>query len=108
MRLDNSTGVNDTIKSKVMAGLAGVGLAKTLGNEIKKAVENGSLSVNVRGTVFVPDKQSINISEPERLCDTGQVYRDGVCGEITKGFNLNDGNSYNFNHINQAEIALVY
>ena len=68
-----------------MAGLAGVGLAKTLGNEIKKAVENGSLSVNVRGTVFVPDKQSVNISEPERLCDTGQVYQDGVCGEITMG-----------------------
>ena len=83
VRLDNSTGVNDTMKSKVMAGLAGVGLAKTLGNEIKKAVENGSLSVNVRGTVFVPDKQSVNISEPERLCDTGQMYQDGVCGEIT-------------------------
>ena len=86
-----------------MAGLAGVGLAKTLGNEIKKAVENGSLSVNVRGTVFVPDKQSVNISEPERLCDTGQVYQDGVCGEITMGFNWNDGNSYNFNRINQAQ-----
>lgn len=80
VRLDNSTGVNGTKQSKVLAGLEGVGMARTIGNVIKKAVENGSL--NVHGTVFVPDKKSVNISEPERLCDTGQVYQDELCGEI--------------------------
>lgn len=90
VRLDNSTGVNETKQSKVLAGLAGVGMARTIGNVIKKAVENGSLSLNVHGTVFVPDKKSVNISEPERLCDTGQVYQDELCGEIKNRFHLNN------------------
>ena len=84
MSLDKSTGVNGTKQSKVLAGLAGVKMARTIGNVIKKAVENGSLTLRVRGTVFVPDKQSVYISEPERLCDTGQAYQDGLCGEITR------------------------
>ena len=75
--LDNTTGVNDTKESKISAGLAGVEIAKNISNAIKKAVQ--SLSLIVNGTVFVLDKQSLNVSEPERSCDTGQAYRNGFC-----------------------------
>ena len=81
MLLDNTTGVNDTEESKISAGQAGVEIAKNVSNAIKKAVQNGSLSLIVNGTVFVLDKQSLNISEPERSCDTGQAYRNGVCSK---------------------------
>jgi len=79
--LDNTTGVNDTKESKILAGQAGVEMAKNISNAIKKAVQNGSLSLIINGTVFVLDKQSLNISEPERSCDTGQAYRNGVCSK---------------------------
>ena len=79
MLLDNTTWVNDTKESKISAGIAGLEIAKNISNAIKKAVQNGSLSLIVNGTVFVLDKQSLNISEPERSCDTGQAYRNGVC-----------------------------
>ncbi|CAH3198766.1 unnamed protein product [Porites evermanni] len=64
-------------------------MARTIANVIKKAVENGSLSLNVHGTVFVPDKKSVHISEPERLCDTGQVYQEELCVSCTSGTYLN-------------------
>ena len=64
-----------------MAGMAGVEIAKNLSSEIKTAVEKGSFNLTINGTAFVPDKQSLNISKPERSCNTGQAYRDGVCGK---------------------------
>ena len=78
---DNKTGVNDTKQSKIMEGLAGVEIAKNISSEIKKVVENGTFSLTINGTVFIPDSQSLNISEPERSCDTGQAYREGYCGK---------------------------
>ena len=78
-----------------MAGLAGIKIAKNISSEIKKAVENGSLSLNVRGTVFAPDMESLNISEPERTCDTGQAYKDGVCGNLRNAYNFD--NRYTLN-----------
>ena len=32
--------------------------------------------------MLVPDKKSLNISEPERTCATGQAYREGFCGKL--------------------------
>ena len=55
-------------------------VAKNLSSEIRKAVEIGVLNLTINGTLFVPDKQSLNFSEPEILCATGQSFRDGVCG----------------------------
>ena len=79
--LGNSTGVDDDKQSKIKAGLAGVETAKNLSSEIRKAVETGVLNLTINGTVFVPDRQSLNFSDPEILCAKGQSLRDGVCGK---------------------------
>ena len=59
----------------------GIEIAKNISSKTKKAVENGNFSLNINGTVFLPDVQSLNISEPVRLCNKGQAYRDGICGK---------------------------
>ena len=79
--IDNSTGAGDTKVSKVIAGLVGIKIARNVSIEIRKAVENGSFSFNINGTVFLPDAKSLNISEPVRSCNKGQAYRDGICGK---------------------------
>ena len=72
-----------------MAGLWGMKIAKTIRSKIKQAVKRSSFSFTINGTVFVPDKQSLNISEPKRSCATGQAYRDGVCGKIFNRYKNN-------------------
>ena len=79
--IDNSTGAGDTKVSKVIAGLVGIKIGRNVSIEIRKAVENGSFSFNINGTVFLPDAKSLNISEPVRSCNKGQAYRDGICGK---------------------------
>ena len=80
--LGNSTGVDDEKQSKIEAGLAGVEIAKNLSSEIRKAVEIGVLNLTINGTVFVPDEQSLNFTEPVVLCAKGQSLRDRVCGNL--------------------------
>jgi len=82
VHIDDNIGVNDTNENKIKAGLVGVSIAKKIGSEIRKAVGEGSLSFKVNGNVLVPDKKSLNISEPERTCATGQAYREGFCGKL--------------------------
>ena len=77
-----STVVDDDKQSKIEAGLAGVETAKNLGSEIRKAVEIGVFNLTINGTVFVPDEQSLNFSDPVILCAKGQSFRDGVCGNL--------------------------
>ena len=79
--IDNSTRANDTKDSKVLAGLVGIKIAKNISRDIRKAVENGNFTLNINGTTFLPDAQSMNISEPIRSCNKGQAYRDGICGK---------------------------
>lgn len=81
VNIDNNTGTDDTKKSKIEAGLVGLKIAKNISSEIRKLVERRSFSLNITGTVFFPDKRSLNISEPERTCATGQAYREGFCGK---------------------------
>ena len=80
--LGNSTGVDDEKQSKIEAGLAGVEIAKNLSSEIRKGVEIGVLNLTINGTVFVPDEQSLNFTEPVVLCAKGQSLRDRVCGNL--------------------------
>ena len=82
VHIDDNIGVNDTNENKIKAGLVGVNIAKKIGSEIRKAVGEGSLTFKVNGKVLVPDKKSLNISEPERTCATGQAYREGFCGKL--------------------------
>ena len=79
--IDKRTGENDTKDSKVLAGLVGIKIAKNISREIRKGVENGNFTLNINGTSFFPDAQSLNISEPIRSCNKGQAYRDGICGK---------------------------
>lgn len=89
VHIDDNIGVNDTNENKIKAGLVGVNIAKKIGSEIRKAVGEGSLSFKVNGNVLLPDKKSLNISEPERTCATGQAYREGFCVSCTPGTYLN-------------------
>ena len=57
-------------------------IAKNVSSEIMKAVKTGVLNLTINGTVFVPDEQSLNFSEPVVLCAKGQSFRDGVCGNL--------------------------
>jgi len=70
---------NDTKEGQVMIGEEGTKVAKNIGSLIEAAVENGNFSLNVSGTVFATDRNSINISEPKPFCINGQTYRDGYC-----------------------------
>ncbi|XP_015761109.1 PREDICTED: sushi, von Willebrand factor type A, EGF and pentraxin domain-containing protein 1-like isoform X1 [Acropora digitifera] len=90
VRMDNTTGANDEKNSKVAAGIVGMEIAKNLSSEIKKAVKNGNFSLNINNTVFLPDAQSLNISDPVRLCSKGQSYRDGICVSCYYGTYLNN------------------
>lgn len=82
VNIDNNTGTDDTKKSKIEAGLVGLTIAENISSEIRKAVEQRRFSLNITGTVFFPDKRSLNISEPERTCAKGQAYREGFCGKL--------------------------
>ena len=57
-------------------------IAKNVSSEIMKAVKTGVLNLTINGTLFVPDEQSLNFSEPVVLCAKGQSFRDGVCGNL--------------------------
>ena len=57
-------------------------IAKNISSEIMKAVKTGVLNLTINGTLFVPDEQSLNFSEPVVLCAKGQSFRDGVCGNL--------------------------
>ncbi|XP_068737640.1 uncharacterized protein [Montipora capricornis] len=85
----HGTGVNDTRDAKILAGVEGIEIAKNISSNLRKAVDNGSLILTVDGTVFLPDKNSLNISEPERSCASGQSYRDGFCVSCYLGTYLN-------------------
>ena len=57
-------------------------IAKNISSEIMKAVKTGVLNLTINGTLFVPDEQSLNFSEPVVLCAKGKSFRDGVCGNL--------------------------
>ena len=70
---------NGTREGQIMVGEQGRTVAKNISNRILAAVEKGNLSLNVSGTLFVANRQSINISEPKSFCTKGQAFREGYC-----------------------------
>lgn len=82
----------DTKESEILAGEEGIQVAKNISREIKRAVDNGNLTLTVNGTVFVPDKESLSISEPKPLCTKGQTLREKYCCKFLKIIHL-----YQFN-----------
>lgn len=76
---------NDTKESQIMIGEEGIKIAKDISSQIKNAVDNGNLSLTINGTVFIADKQSLNISDPKRFCTRGQTLKGEYC---CKFFNI--------------------
>lgn len=70
---------NATKESQIKIGEEGVQIAKNISRHMKIAVDNGSLSLNVNGTVFITNKESLHISKPKPYCSKGQTFRDGYC-----------------------------
>ncbi|XP_067018332.1 uncharacterized protein [Acropora muricata] len=80
---------NDTKESQIMIGVEGTRIAKNISSQIEAAIEKGNFSLNISGTVFVTNRESMNISEPIPYCKKGQTYRDGYCLNCTLGTYLN-------------------
>ncbi|KAJ7360021.1 hypothetical protein OS493_019109 [Desmophyllum pertusum] len=80
---------NDTKESQIMIGEEGIKIAKDISSQIKNAVDNGNLSLTINGTVFIADKQSLNISDPKRFCTRGQTLKGEYCLNCTAGTYLN-------------------
>ncbi|PFX23098.1 sushi, von Willebrand factor type A, EGF and pentraxin domain-containing protein 1-like isoform X2 [Stylophora pistillata] len=88
VELDGIEG-NDTDEGQIMIGEEGVKIAYNIGSLIKQAAQNGSFRFTVNGSEFVPDIKSLNISTPQRLCNKGQIYRNGFCLNCSSGTFLN-------------------
>lgn len=69
----------ETKESKIKVGEEGLKIAKKIGEEMKRAVDNGSLTLTINGTVLLPDKQSLEIMEPKPLCSKGQTLKGTYC-----------------------------
>lgn len=70
---------NETKEGQIMIGAEGTKIAKSISSHIASAVDNGSLSLTINGTLFVTNKESLNFSEPKLFCTKGQTLRDGYC-----------------------------
>ena len=73
---------DDSKESEMMVGEEGVLIVNNISSLIKSAVENGSLSLTSNGTVFIPDKQSLNFSVPKPSCAKGQALRENYCCKL--------------------------
>ncbi|PFX23088.1 Fibropellin-1 [Stylophora pistillata] len=80
---------NNTKEGQIMVGEIGIEITKNISRQLKSAVNNDSLVLRINGTDIKPDKQSLNISEPKRVCNRGQVYKEGYCLNCTFGTYLN-------------------
>jgi len=85
----NDTSEDGTIQDNILAGLRGIEVAEDISSAVRKAVDNGSFSLSVDGTLFVPDEHSLNITQPKRTCAKGQAYNDGYCLGCYLGTYLN-------------------
>lgn len=75
VRLDGFK-ADGTKESEIMVGKEGILIAKNISRQTEIAVFNGNLSFTSNGTLFIPDKQSLNISQPKPSCAKGQTLRD--------------------------------
>ena len=66
----------------------GIQIAKKIGDEMKRAAENGSLSLTINDTVIFPDEHSLEIMEPKSLCSTGQSLKGTYCRKFVEYMHL--------------------
>ena len=70
---------DNTKQSKVKLGDTGVQIAKDISKQIMQAADDESISLTLNGKKILPDKKSLNFSEPKKVCAKGQTFRDGFC-----------------------------
>ena len=78
----------DTKESEIRVGEEGIQIAKKIGDEMKRAAENGSLSLTINDTVIFPDEHSLEIMEPKSLCSTGQSLKGTYCRKFVEYMHL--------------------
>lgn len=82
--MDLSGVVTDNTKeSKVKLGDTGVQIAKNISKQITRVVDEESISLTLNGKKILPDKKSLNFSQPRKVCTKGQTLRDGFCRKCT-------------------------
>ena len=69
---------NDTKESQIMVGEKGIEIAKNISSQIKAAVDNGSLILTINGTQFIPEKKTLNITDPKPRCAKGQTITKNI------------------------------
>ena len=52
--------------------------------EIKKSVENETLTLTVNGETLLPNNQSFKESGPQKICSNGQIVKGDVCGKYNR------------------------
>lgn len=70
---------DNTKQSKVKVGDSGVQITKNISKQIARAVDDESISLTLNGKKILPDKKSLNFSQPKKVCSKGQTFRDGFC-----------------------------
>lgn len=72
---------DNTKESKVKLGDTGVQITKNISKQITRVVNDDSISLTLNGKKILPDKRSLNFSQPRKVCNKGQTFRDGFCRE---------------------------
>lgn len=70
---------DNTKQSKVKLGDTGVQIAKNISKQIIRAVDDERIPLTLNGKKILPNKKSLNFSQPKKVCAKGQTFRDGFC-----------------------------
>lgn len=66
-------------QSKVKLGDLGVEITRNISKQIMRTVDEESIPLTLNGKRILPDKKSLNFSQPRKVCAKGQTFRDGFC-----------------------------
>ena len=73
---------DDTKESKIKLGDTGVQITQNISSQIVEVLDKGNFPITLHGKKFLPDKKSLNFSEPEKQCSEGQTFRNGFCRKL--------------------------
>lgn len=82
---------DDTKESKIKLGDTGVQITQNISSQIVEVLDKENIPITLHGKKFLPDKKSLNFSEPEKQCSEGQTFRNGFCLNCTSGTYLDKG-----------------
>lgn len=73
---------DDTKESKIKLGDTGVQITQNISSQIVEVLDKENIPITLHGKKFLPDKKSLNFSEPEKQCSEGQTFRNGFCRKL--------------------------